>query len=240
MKGIIRSLVPDTTITPVSPVSKNPSTRPSTAPVASTTSRPTRSTRYNCPSSASPNAPRGIATSAPRILSAASRSSQPANFATGPFECTAKSSRDICSHPSRVCSTQRSKRARPPGDSVNGFTLSQPCTPKAPTTRPITTSCDSSPSNGAASLRGLGGLRFGRLLGLLGLAGGLVLATLDQLVDGVRGLRAPADPMGDAIQSQSELRLVLGGLGVVEADALDEAAIARHARVGDDDVVEGA
>ncbi len=46
--------------------------------------------------------------------------------------------------------------------------------------------------------------------------------------------------MIDAIERDPEVLLGLGGLGVVEADALDEAAIARHARIGDDDVVEGA
>ena len=47
--------------------------------------------------------------------------------------------------------------------------------------------------------------------------------------------------MSDAVERRCRnLGSCLGGLGVVEADALDEAAIARHARIGDDDVVEGA
>src|SRR5688572_22789053 len=113
--------------------------------------------------------------------------------------------------------------------------------PTAATTRPITTSCDSSPSKGARSLGGgFVGLGLGRLLGLLGLAGGLVLATFDQLVHRVRGLRALADPIGDAIERDAIFLLGRGGLGVVVAELLDEAAIARHARIGDDYVIEGA
>src|SRR6185312_5212191 len=105
-----------------------------------------------------------------------------------------------------------------------------PCTPKAPTTWPMATSVDASPSKrGAAILRG----RFG-------LASDFGLATLDELLHGVRRLRAPADPMRDAVERDAVFGLVLGGLGIVEADALDEAPVARHARVGDDDVVEGA
>src|SRR6201993_1602293 len=105
-----------------------------------------------------------------------------------------------------------------------------PCTPKAPTTWPMASSVDASPSRrGAALLRG----RFG-------LACDFGLATLDELLHGIRRLRALADPMRDAVERDAVFGLVLGGLGIVEADALDEAPVARHARVGDDDVVEGA
>src|ERR1700682_1770408 len=227
-KGISRSRSPFTTMTLVSPVSKSPSTLPRDSPAVSTTSRPTRSTQYKLPSSASPSDSRGTATSHPRRRSAPSRSSQPASLATGPLEWTSKSSSAISRQPSLVRTSQCGKSPRLARSRVKGFILSQPCTPNGPTMRPITT-------RSASSFRDEELLGGGFLL-----AGDFALATLDQLLHGVRGLRAQADPVGDAIQSQAELGLGFGGFGVVEADALDEAAIARHARVGDDDVVEGA
>src|SRR6185437_7376488 len=97
-----------------------------------------------------------------------------------------------------------------------------PCTPKAPTTRPMATSVDASPSKRGAALLG----------GRFGLASDFGLATLDELLHGVRGLRALAHPMRHAVERDAVPGLVLGGLGVVEADALDEAPVARHARIG--------
>ena len=44
----------------------------------------------------------------------------------------------------------------------------------------------------------------------------------------------------DAIERDAVALLAPGGLGIVEAETLDEASVARHARIGDDDVVEGA
>src|SRR5437868_3367945 len=99
--------------------------------------------------------------------------------------------------------------------------------PKGPTMRPITTRLDSSPAKGPS--RGAEApLPEGLLGGGFLLAGDLALATLDQLLHRSRGLRALVDPMGYAIQRQSELGLGFGGLGIVEADALDEAPVARH------------
>src|SRR6478672_11450637 len=143
MKGISRSFAPFTISTLVSPVSNKPSTSPSFVPLSSTTSRPTRSTQYSDPSSASPSASRGTATSEPRSASALSRSSQPASFATGPFECTSKSSSATSRQPSRDCNSHLGNVPSVSADSVNTFTFTQPLTPKAPTTRPITTRGDS-------------------------------------------------------------------------------------------------
>src|SRR5690348_15836119 len=104
------------------------------------------------------------------------------------------------------------------------------CPPKAPTTWPMATSVAASPSKRRTAL----------LRGRFGLAGEFGLATLDELLHGVRGLRAPVDPMRDAVERDAVLGHVLGGLGIVEADALEEAPVARHPRIGDDDIVEGA
>src|SRR5512142_2291780 len=94
--------------------------------------------------------------------------------------------------------------------------------------RPTVTGRSASPPGRGGSSGG------GRLAGRFG------LATLDDLPHGVRRLRAATDPVLDAVERDAVLGLVLGGLGIVEADALDEAPVAWHARVGDDDVVEGA
>src|SRR6185369_9331873 len=115
-------------------------------------------------------------------------------------------------------------------ESVKAFTLTHPPRPKAPTTRPITTRGESA----AGALLG----RFGGLF--LRAAGDFGFATLDELLHCGRWLRAELHPVIDAVERDPEILLGFGSLGVVEADALDEAAIARHARIGDDDVVEGA
>src|SRR5258706_15704378 len=145
-KGIMRSFSPCTTSTLVSPVSKSPSTLPRSLPSSFTTSRPTRSTQYSVPSSALPSDSRFTATSRLRSHSAPSRSSQPASLATGPFECSSKSSTAISRQPSGEATSQRENSPSPPGFSVKGFTLTQPCTPNGPTIRPITTNCGSSPT----------------------------------------------------------------------------------------------
>jgi hypothetical protein len=51
---------------------------------------------------------------------------------------------------------------------------------------------------------------------------------------------ADAGPVGDAVERHAQRLLAAGGHRVVEAHALDEAAVAALARVGDDDVVERA
>src|SRR5207253_2696222 len=198
-------------------------TCPRLAPVRSTTSSPTRSIRYIHPSPASPSASRRTATSRPRSRSAPSRSSHPASFATGPRECTAKSSIAISRQSPGEPTSQRRCAPSAPGAAVKAFTFTQPLIPNAPTMRAMTTGSD-------ASLLGWG----------FGFARGFVLATLDELLHGIGGLRALLHPVLHAVERQAIARLVLGGLGVVEADALDEAPVAGHPRVGDDDAIEGA
>src|SRR6185369_10132968 len=63
---------------------------------------------------------------------------------------------------------------------------------------------------------------------------------LYQAGDGIGHLRATLLPESDAIDRETQRFLVLGRNGIVEADALDEAPVAPIARVGDDDVEEGA
>src|SRR4051812_29350871 len=100
--------------------------------------------------------------------------------------------------------------------------------PTAPTMRPMVTSFDGSPWNGPATAG-----RSAALLGrrFLGLAGDVGLATLDELLHGIRRLRTLADPMGDAVERNAVLGLVLGCLGIVETDALDEAPVTGHAGI---------
>src|SRR5690606_1875263 len=63
---------------------------------------------------------------------------------------------------------------------------------------------------------------------------------LVQAADLVGQLGAIADPVVDAGDVQDDALLVARGNRVVVTDALDVAAVAGAARVGDDDVVEGA
>src|SRR5471030_2000283 len=111
--------------------------------------------------------------------------------------------------------------------------------PNGPTMRPIATRCDSSPSN-VPPRPAPSGEAAALLGGSFLLAGGLALATLDDFLHRGGRLCAQVHPVRDAIERDAELLLGFGGLGVVVADALDEAPVARHARIGDDDVVEGA
>src|SRR5438132_1571721 len=70
--------------------------------------------------------------------------------------------------------------------------------------------------------------------GLRGLLRDL-LRLLDQAADGVRGLRAMADPVSDAVEV--EVPVLPRLFRIVVADLLDEFAVARAAAVGDDDFV---
>src|SRR5690349_9585229 len=63
---------------------------------------------------------------------------------------------------------------------------------------------------------------------------------LDEARDGVGQLGAALLPKADAFERESQTLFFLGRDRVVEADALDEAAVTTVARIGDDDVVEGA
>src|SRR4029077_3911933 len=71
-----------------------------------------------------------------------------------------------------------------------------------------------------------------------GLAGGLGL--LDQALDRGRHLGAVAGPVVDTVEGDAQRLLGARSDRVVETDALDEAAVAAQARIGDDDVEEGA
>src|SRR5450755_4423497 len=74
-----------------------------------------------------------------------------------------------------------------------------------------------------------------------GLAGsGGRLRLLDQALDRGRHLRAVARPVVDTVESDAQRLLGAGSHRVVEADALDEAAVAAQARIGNNDVEEGA
>ena len=69
----------------------------------------------------------------------------------------------------------------------------------------------------------------------LGLAGFLV-----QPADLLGHLRAVANPVIDALKVHLDALLIALGNRIEETDALDVAAVAGAAAVGDDDVVEGA
>jgi len=62
--------------------------------------------------------------------------------------------------------------------------------------------------------------------------------TGNQGTDGVRGLRAFGNPVVDALFLHVHERRF--GAGIVVAEDLDEAAVARRARIGDDDAEERA
>src|SRR5512147_2500204 len=103
--------------------------------------------------------------------------------------------------------------------SVKECSFTQPSTPKTPTILPSRT-CRS--STDAPSGRG----RLGRLL--------------DQLAHFLGRLRALLDPLGGLGRVELQLDVLAGGDRVVEPEALDAAAVARIALVGDHDVVERA
>src|SRR5688572_3384821 len=113
--------------------------------------------------------------------------------------------------------------------SVKLCSFSSPRTPKAPATlairmrRPVSMSWARARGAGDDSGRG-------------GLGGGF----LDQHSDLVGQLRAVGNPVVDAVDVELDALLVASRDRVVEADALDRAAVALVALVGDDDVVEGA
>src|SRR5690349_1215015 len=69
---------------------------------------------------------------------------------------------------------------------------------------------------------------------------GGALRLLDETLDGGRELGAVAGPVLDAVERDPQRLLAAGRDRVVETDALDEAAVAAQARIGDDDVEEGA
>src|SRR6516225_363987 len=66
-----------------------------------------------------------------------------------------------------------------------------------------------------------------------------LLRFLHETLDGRRQLRANALPVRQAVLSDTQ-RFALRGDRVVEADALDEAAVTTVARIGSNDVVERA
>src|SRR6218665_2115774 len=138
---------------------------------------------------ASPRSLRETTTSSPRNASAPLRSSTPSSFATVAAGRAANSSRAYAFHCCPEPIHQRSWSARPSGNSVNVLSLTQPWMPKGALMRPITTRSDSPGGDASALL--LGGGRF--------FAGDFELRTLDQLLDGIRRLRARANPVGDTV-----------------------------------------
>jgi hypothetical protein len=62
--------------------------------------------------------------------------------------------------------------------------------------------------------------------------------TLDQHPDGIGELGAMPTPERDTVLGNSQALFMWSGDRIVEPDALDEAAVASVAGVGDDDVVE--
>src|SRR5688572_28671310 len=115
--------------------------------------------------------------------------------------------------------------------SVKLCSFTSPRAPKAPATLAIRMRRLESMSGRPARIRAGGGSGRGGLL-----AGGF----LHQRADLFGQLRAVGNPMVDAGDVELDALLVAGRDRVVEAEALDRAAIALVALVGDDDVVEGA
>src|SRR5436190_19887638 len=91
-----------------------------------------------------------------------------------------------------------------------------------------------SSGNGASASPAMARRRLGGRLG----RGALRL--LDQALDRRRHLRAVPGPVLDAVERHAQRLLGARGDGVVETHALDEATVAAQARIGDDDVEEGA
>src|SRR5688572_18701238 len=113
--------------------------------------------------------------------------------------------------------------------SVKLCSFTSPRTPKAPATLAIRMRRPESMAEGPRSK--CAGSDSGR---------GLGRGFLHQHADLVGQLRAVGNPVVDAIDVELDALLVAGRDRVVEADALDRAAVALVALVGDDDVVEGA
>src|SRR5690606_39120109 len=132
----------------------------------------------------------------------------------------------------------------PRAGSVKDSSLSSPRTPKAPWIRPRSTRFGEAVScaDGAfiveyPETREKRGPRSARPRAS-GRGGGL--ARLVQVGDLVAHLRTMAQPVLDALDIELDPPLGAGGDRVEVTDALDVAAIAGAAAVGDDDVVEGA
>src|SRR5690606_24707846 len=121
--------------------------------------------------------------------------------------------------------------------SVNDSSFSSPRTPKAPWIRPRRIDFCADGASGAmlCGVAACGPAASGRGSAFRSGLGGLV-----QVGDLVAELRALPDPVLDPLDVHFDALLGAGGDRVVEAHALDVAAVARAAAVGDDDVVEGA
>src|SRR6478752_356620 len=149
-----------------------------------------------------------------------------------------------CSRTSRISSTsggrtvvgarpaarrcQRRAERRASGGEAYDRTLNQPFSPQASPMRPTSRASAGQAASAIVATRpeaasGRRGLRL-----------------LDQAADGGRHLGAVTGPVLDPVESDAKRLLGARGDRVVEADALDEAPVATQARVGDDDVEEGA
>jgi hypothetical protein len=69
-------------------------------------------------------------------------------------------------------------------------------------------------------------------------SGGSFAGLTDQAFHGGRSLSANTFPVGQAVLSNAQTFFAAFGCGVVKTDALEEATIATHALVGDDNVEE--
>src|SRR5580765_3139334 len=106
------------------------------------------------------------------------------------------------------------------GGEAYAWTLNQPFSPQASPMRPTSRASAGHP---ASAMRAT--TRPGAASGRRG------LRLLDQAADGGRHLGAVAGPVLDPVEGDAKRLLGARGNGVVEANALDEAAVATHARI---------
>jgi hypothetical protein len=111
------------------------------------------------------------------------------------------------------------------GEALWGKTLNQPLMPQASVMRPI-----SMASAGKAAVSKAGRMDF-KVLSDCGFAG-----LTNQAFHSGRSLCTNTRPVGQTVLCDAQTLFATFGCGVVEADALEEAAIATHPLVGDDDI----
>jgi hypothetical protein len=111
------------------------------------------------------------------------------------------------------------------GEALWGKTLNQPLMPQASVMRPI-----SMASAGKAAVSKAGRMDF-KVLSDCGFAG-----LTNQAFHSGRSLCTNTRPIGQTVLCDAQTLFATFGCGVVEADALEEAAIATHPLVGNDDV----
>ena len=115
---------------------------------------------------------------------------------------------------------------------ANGWTLNQPLSPQASPMRPTSRASAGQPASAMSATRPRRPASTA--------VRRAVFACSTRRRDGRRHLGAVAGPVLDPVEGDPQRLLGARGDRVVEADALDEAPVATQARVGDDDVEEGA